>query len=174
MGKLLQKFLGCSLALAVLLAGAIGISPVLHVLIEHGGASTAHTHFGAKVSYSHTHSRLPAAAAAVKPLKPLRLQTAPPLTLFGLQPQSLFRSAARLASGLLHSIPAPPDGTDSSHTHHSLAQMLLSGAVEFSLDVPAVSPVCPSEQFAATPSTTVVRSFEWQAQTASRAPPLRA
>ena len=173
-----QQLLSFYLALCVAFAGAVGISPVLHVMVEHGGHGHTHSHAGLKngnaiAEHAHPH---PHPVPESQPAKSARIALpdhSPKL--FGFHLSDVYRAVGGWIAGAVDPLPVTPvDENGSSHTHHSLAQMLLSGTVEGVADVPPL--VCAPSVFTLSPessrSSFVASLFD--AQTASRGPPFAA
>lgn len=176
--QLCRQLITCYLAGCLAFAGVVGLSPVLHYGIEHGGRGSIHSHL---VSLPRVSKAGPAAQDG-------RHRHQHPRT--SQQPNRLFDhsfapsdfssiSLARLCHAFCHFLdgsgPASSQRSSSDdqrgHEHHSLAQMMVSGCVEQSLDVPLLD-LAPgalvAEKALAHP---LLLAFAWNAQTASRAPP---
>jgi hypothetical protein len=142
----LAQLLSCHLALCVASTGLVGVSPMLHHLVEHGGRGSVHSHQGrlshAFVTPRHGHSQA-AGDALGRPSPSER-----PLT------------------------PAPSSShEDSGHQHHSLPQLLANGLIEQHHDVPILRFSVVRWLVRARPTHTVLLSPDWNLQTASRGPP---
>jgi hypothetical protein len=170
-----RQIIACYVALCVAFAGAIGFSPTLHVWVEHGGHGAAHTHSAASVHaaihHEHPHPHRSEEAPTPPPARTLRISTAPPLTLFGLEVQDLFRGVNTLLAWACPVESSDPTHSESEHSHHSLAQMLAQGAVEALAVSPPVA-IAPHD-FNFSPLTTEAHlaTADWYAPTASRGPP---
>src|SRR4051812_23506401 len=112
------------LALSVALAGAVGLSPALHRLIEHGGLGPAHSHaFPAHERFQ------PAAQSSFADLLVHHQRAfALPAIPFG----KIWHNLAHFLTDA--SQPEPPSKNSRGHEHHSLAQMMASGFAEQALD----------------------------------------
>lgn len=178
--KRFRQLLSCYLALCVSLAGAIGISPVLHRLVEHGGQGPLHVHYSAPIT----------AEALAQPQDQASMH--PVRAHFAAQARS-HESFAHASGGLdcprirlsraLHALTHFLDGGASSsseraapgapagHRHGSLAQLMASGLVNqfaaISLLPPIPAPVLPNRSA----SISVWPETPWDAQSASRGPP---
>jgi hypothetical protein len=178
-----QQLIACYAALCVVLAGVVGRSPLLHVYLEHGGISAPHTHDGAggAANFVHTHvhphphphdvAELPKQSKPLFSARPILPHGEKPLTLFGLEPQDIYRAIGRAMKFAMDHLPAPAN-EGQNHTHHTLSQLLLSGAVEGALEITPL--VCAPERFAffAPLSKIHVVVAEWNASTATRGPPV--
>jgi hypothetical protein len=179
-----RQIISCYLALCVALAGAVGLSPVLHVMVEHGGHGHAHSHAGFQRSgkvtlehahnhpHSHPHSNFHSGSR--DQLSRLIAEKYPPQKLFGLELKDVYRAVGGWVAQAFEHLPqAPADNESGSHTHHSLAQMLLNGTVEGVADVPPL--VCAPILFRFSDQISSARfsASHFDAQSASRAPPAR-
>lgn len=175
-----QQLLSFCLVLCVALAGAVGLSPALHVFVEHGGHGASHTHLGAGgVAYSHEdvcppepgvfRTVVPPAAASQS--AKLFLAESKPLTLFGLQPQDMVHAFGRLIAKALAHLPAAPSPGNAGHTHHSLAQMLINGVVEGAAVAPLFAFAPEQFTFVSLLPDSRRASSNWYAPTAGRGPP---
>ena len=177
--KIWRQLVVSYLALCLAFAGVIGLSPVLHFWIEHGGQGPIHTHSGfvpqvSQSGHSHDGGRFHQhAQTAENPL---------PTGLFAHSYRSFELpniSLARLCHALCHLLqgvgpagsqqPFPND--KGGHEHHSLPQMMASGCVDQALDVPLLS-FTPGALVAPDfPALTLFLPSDWNAQTPSRGPP---
>ena len=175
-----QQLLSFYLALCVAFAGAVGLSPALHVFVEHGGEGRAHTHVGADgVAHSHVEGArskpgvfriaAPAETAARSVIIPSGAWK--PVTLLGLQPQDLGRSLERLFAKVAAHLPSAPAKNDAGHTHHSLPQMLVGGVVEGTVVAPCLVFAPETFAFVSLLSDPRPAPAPWYAPTASRGPP---
>lgn len=178
--RLGRRLIACYLALCFAFAGAVGVSPILHRLIEHGGQGPDHTHNhfvarGTDFESAHQHGDAPLhrhtpakvvprpAAALSHSFKPFEL---PKIPLNGIWRALNHFLAVASASE------SSPSKDKPRHEHHSLFQLIVSGLVEQPLDVPILSFVpfeFISRDFVA---EAFLAAHDWDAQTASRAPPL--
>lgn len=175
--KRMQQLVSCYLALCLVGGGAVGINPVLHRLIEHGGHGPAHTHISvapraASTEPLHQHGNGQLHSHA--PARPY------PAGLFehSYTPPGFPKiSLSRLWRGItqLFEAAASPDSAPSKdspgHEHHSLFQLLASGLVDQPIDVPILASVPASFVSYEFPATTPFVARDWDAQTASRGPP---
>jgi hypothetical protein len=174
-----RQFISCYLALCFAFAGAVGLSPVLHHLIEHGGKGTAHTHVGFTPpavsaghhhhhAHSHRNSHQPAEPHAAnwfthshKPFEFPKIS----LSRLGQALKHLLERNPPLNSG------SSPTDDDPEHEHHSLPQLLASGLIDQHLDSPLVQVAELAPTFLNVPCHGVPAVRDWDAQSASRAPP---
>lgn len=167
-----RQFTATSLVLCLLTAGAIGVSPVLHRLIEHGGQGGIHAHLAGKhASASHRNTRHPHAHGRFEQTR------SPELVEAKQERNSAAIHLIRLAHDWIHqpaghsSVPADSSSDEPNHEHHTLPQTLLNGLVEQHLDIPLLhKPVAMSDFIACSPETFFL-SRDLDAQSASRAPP---
>ncbi len=176
-----QQLIACYSALCVVLAGAVGRSPLLHVSVEHGGAAAPHTHVenDCALENAPVHNHPHPHGTVEQPTFPPRTFAAPPilrrgeksLTLFGLEPQDIYRAIGRVVMLAVERVPANPAKNGHDHTHHSLPELLLSGAVEGALQITPL--VCAPERFTffSPVAETRLVAAEWNASTATRGPP---
>jgi hypothetical protein len=175
-----QQWLSCYLVLCLVVASVVGLSPTLHWWIEHGGRGHAHAHAGLQKSrslereHAHPHRHDFSHAASRAQLPRLLVEKYPRPRLFGLEVKDVYRAVGGVLALLARHLPKAPPGDDDRepHTHHSLAQMLLSGAVEGTVDVSLVKGPAGFTR-ASLVSTTHFLTFDFNPQTASRAPPIR-
>ena len=88
----------------------------------------------------------------------------------------MYRAIGSLLARVLEHLPEAPvddNGDGEGHTHYSLAQMLLSGAVEGISDFPPLVYAPVVLTFSIRLSSTFVVACDFDPQTASRAPPVR-
>ncbi len=176
--KRIQQLTSCYLVLCLAFAGAIGISPCLHQLIEHGGNGPAHAHRGDASNFSitaHTHDhgivhpKILHSERATHPTdlfahsyKPFELPTIPL--------HQLWHAFSHLLD-----VPTPSESSTSNdgpgHGHHSLFQLIASGLVDQPLDLPLPSFVPYEFAFPNLSQPTFVAARDWDAQTATRGPP---
>lgn len=166
--KYLQRWLGGYLACCLALAGTVGLSPLLHQLIEHGGRGPLHTHGKARLSVAASHWQVHDQAHA-------------PFTMAGLGRAGEFRgplaeSAVLVAKPGVNSEPAPASnppasGDAADHEHHGLSQLLLNGLVEFSPDGLTVGVLFPPRLLEAFSPSPLMLAGGFDPQTASRGPP---
>ena len=171
-----QQLLSCYLVLCVAFAGAVGISPQLHLWFEHDGHGTAHTHsggsqaFASERSHAHPHAHLP--SATFKVASPSRLVAADHSpALFGFKLIDVYRIAGQWLAQAAEHLPVESSSDAPKHTHHSLAQMLSSGAVEFLAVVPPLVREPTVFIFFSAEISIAVSESGFDPQTASRAPP---
>jgi hypothetical protein len=200
MKKRFAQLVACYLALSLAFGGAVALSPILHVWIEHGGKAGPHTHLTLPpevVAASHRQGvqhRHPDALDAAHELWHTRELSHPPSPAsvstqahgHGLFVHSYEPFRPPNLATLRHSLhvvfhflggrapassePAPP-GDRPGHQHNSLPQLLAGGAVEQHLDFPLLQPVPVSWTFRVLPSHTPLLVDDWDAQMASRGPP---
>jgi hypothetical protein len=167
-----QQLLSCCLAFCVAFAGAVGLSPTLHVQVEHGGHGHAHSHAGfhkgAGIAAEHPRE----ASRSNMRLARLFAEKYPQPKLFGLDLREIYRAVgSRIARALQPREDAPNDPAGDGHAHDSLAQMLLSGAVEGLSDVPPLAGDPTGFMIFTEGYSAVWAASDFEAQTASRAPP---
>lgn len=154
-----RQFVAVYLAAALALAGATGLSPLLHQLIEHGGHGAPHVHHGA------------GAAQQVR-LKGKLARKHASFTL----PKFSAKWLRQLAHCLAHTAekstddPAAPTDTP-GHQHHGLAQTLASGLVDAPAPAELSFYVAPGilRDLPRVPARVSARELD--RQTAGRAPP---
>ncbi len=182
MNRRWQSFIAWSLAVCFALAGAVAIHPALHRWVEHGGSGHDHHHLGAQHAHPHPDLVLePSVSDSLSSLGGRRgseqcpsssrvAADADALTLFGLQPQDLYRAVAQWLARATESAPVPEG--ESGHTHHSLPQLLASGLVEGAVEIsPLVFRPESHLWFSSVPESRVVISVFF-APTAGRGPPV--
>jgi len=171
----LRPFIAGYLILCLALAGMVGLSPVLHQLIEHGGRGPLHTHYGVKeitvtdlpvgdIVCLNEHER--AALHGEEPVRALRTH-------------QTFKLPTAQVARLLHALAdwfggteSSPDKNGSQHEHHSLAQLLASGLVDQPLDAPLILHFSAPFTFRFFRTDALILDAGWDAQTAGRAPPV--
>jgi hypothetical protein len=164
--------------------GTVGLSPDLHRLIEHGNRGPAHTHHvsGAtallaksdehKAAHTRPHSH-PHAHPQAGPSygqEPFTHDHA-----FGL-PMVLVSRVLHAIGGLFLNDESVSSESSSSpenpeHHHDSLPQLLASGLIEQFLEAPSLVCALILVPFVSSASEGSVLTHDWDAQTASRAPP---
>ena len=181
--KRFHQLISCYLALGFVFAGAVGLSPVLHQLIEHGGRGPVHTHSGREATANvlavwhndgdgrfHQHLLRPPSAEQVRPKKPFTEADK-----FELPDIPLSRALLALTrifeSGAAHPLESSPSDSAPGHQHHSLPQMLLTGLLDQCSDVPLAEFVFAPAIFLAPPADVLLLASDWDAQTLSRGPP---
>ena len=188
--KRLSQIISAYVALCLALAGLVGVSPTLHLWIEHGGQGTPHLHnrgianseFPQSVNYhrhadgsshdiDHRHPEGPGLGRGVSHLgflpthRPFAMPTVP-LARMG-------RALLRVLCGeLTHSSDSSSPLNQPGHHHHGLAQLLSHGLVELVMDIPPLSYPPVSFALQALPADAFLPDSKWEAQTASRGPPL--
>lgn len=177
--KRCQQWLSAYLVLCLVFASAAGLSPLLHFWLDHGGEGAAHTHrAGGEVAAVHVHPHPrphdlpPQGFVRAESFSRPQLTTERPLKLFGLEPTDIYRAVGRLVARVFADGAAAPEEPTSQHTHHTLSQLLLSGAVEGAVVI--FAPVVAPMEFTCVSSfpENVFVASDWNAQTASRGPPL--
>lgn len=123
--RFVRQFLSVWLALSCALAGMVGLSPLLHQWVEHGGQGPAHIHRGSGVASAHAH-------------KPGHAH-------------SHDHSPGHSHAGHHHHHGGDHDEPGPDHEHGSLAQLLASGLVDLNdglvFDAAGVSQVVARIQF---------------------------
>jgi hypothetical protein len=171
-----QQLISAYVALCFALAGVIGLNPALHVGMEHGGQGALHLHLGGNgrvVGAHHAHPHPHEWESFSPPASQTsRLATGASLTLFGLEPQDIYRAVGCWLARMTESLPATPQPDEPGHTHHSLAQLLLGGFVEGTIEIepPVVAPE-PCSLFGPVPESVTVAG-EFYSPTAGRGPPV--
>lgn len=185
----MRQLTACYLALCLAAGGAVGLSPVLHHLIEHGGQGPRHVHWGlapraasapearAEAHHhgdEHWHRHDAEPVRAIESRRTSLLEHS--VERHGVRKFSLSRLARGLArlietAAPAHPRPAHPADAPADHRHDSVFQLLAGGLVDQAPDaLPTVflpSPRVPC----ATPASRPAVIRDWDAQTASRGPP---
>lgn len=177
----LRQIITVYVVACLVLAAMAGVSPSLHVLLEHGGLGAAHVH-GRKANRlpAHAHANVPAEAHAQG--HPHTHSSALPAknSLF-VHEVGAFPSVDELAvliwnrvhAWLEHSNPAPvPPDPASEHRHDSLTSLMSEGAIEHA--APASLCVAMSGGFCYRLPALVTRTvaIDWDPQSSPRAPPV--
>ena len=175
MMRLLTPWIACYLALCFAFAGAVGVSPGLHRLVEHVGQGPAHTHFGFR---SQAASAVPLhqhgdgrwhTDAEVNP-RPAGLFQHSSGSFQLPDVSRLWHGLSRLFEQAASSESSPSKGVP-AHEHHSLFQLMASGLV----DQPLLAEILPSIPLASVSLSFVANApfvaRDWDAQTSSRGPP---
>ena len=144
------RLIACYLILCLVMASVASISPTWHVWLDHGGSGPAHTHStDAKMARVHSHPHP----------DELKFEDFLPAPTLG-DGQRLKRPKA-----------TPPEEDASHHTHHSLSQLLLSGAIEGAVTLVALGREPAEFVFiSAFPQSDFIAS-NWNTQTSGRGPP---
>jgi hypothetical protein len=198
MKKRLAQLVTCYLALCLVFGGAVALSPILHVWIEHGGKAGPHTHLIlqpeiAAVAHPQeihpSHADAPGFAHALSHAFGLSHAPSPSSVSTQASADGLFvhdyepfrppnlaalRHSLHVVFHLLGGRAPPasePSGDRPGHQHHSLPQLLAGGLVEQFLNLPLLPPAPVSLTLRALPAHTPLRVNDWDAQTASRGPP---
>ncbi|HWN93940.1 MAG TPA: hypothetical protein VNT99_02815 [Methylomirabilota bacterium] len=182
-----QQVVSWYLVFCLVFAGAVGLSPILHLWVEHGGEGRAHIHIHAghatsgaisgKHAHPHPHRHdAPTAHGfhrSAHAARALLVEKYKQPTLLGWEVQDVYRAVSRLFARVLEQSPYTPPDDANGHTHDSLPQLLLAGAVEGAW--PVLPFVCAplGIEFSSTLSFSVFLAADFEAQTASRAPPAR-
>ncbi|MEO5616678.1 MAG: hypothetical protein ABIS67_02825 [Candidatus Eisenbacteria bacterium] len=170
----LRQLVAVYLAVTLAIAGAAGLSPLLHQLLEHSGQGAPHLHHGGVLARVDEPSNK---APAVVPGEVLRVRLKSS-AVQGHRPFSLPKLSLRLLHQLSHGPvdhsgePVPPASPDApGHQHHSLAQTLASGLVEAPGSA-GLAPFAAPEILRVTPQVPVrLSARELDRQSAGRAPP---
>jgi hypothetical protein len=183
--RAVQQFVASYLVLCLALAGAVGISPVLHQLVEHGGHGDAHVHVGTashpqQPGFVHRHEHgLEHSHDAAPGQHQVQDSGRPGLfvhSVRGIETSELVRRAWQFVESIFDSAveqdDPSPDSDKTDHEHHSLAQLLASGLAESSVDLPLLEAEFGPVIFGLASPDMLVLSVGWNAQTASRGPPL--
>jgi len=148
-----QQITACYLVLSLVIAIIAGSSPAWHVWLDHDGGP-AHTHSAnGKIASSHSHLRF-----QHKP-KELRFED--------------FLPAPTLGDGQRLSRPAATTSKEdaSHHTHHSLSQLLLSGAIEGAVVLIAPTPEPTEFSFITVFAESILIASDKSTPTSERGPP---
>jgi hypothetical protein len=173
--KRIQPLISLYLALCLAGGGAVALSPTLHRLIEHGGHGDAHTHAAILArdgrpgevhqhEDGHWHSH-----PAERPRRVLLFEHTfdpPTISLTG-----IWHRFARFLEAATAEDSAPAN-EGPGHQHHSLFQLLAAGFVDQPLDAPCLLSLPPAHVVCEVPPANQFTAFEWDAQTASRGPPV--
>lgn len=192
----LLQLVSAYLAICVALAGSVGVNPLLHRWVEHGGQGPAHVHLRAP-AHAHPHAPAPfrnidpAASAPrtvdavprgfgrvfVHPHAAFDLPTAPLAELWHALSHLLGERSSDSSTGSDPDSRSPspsdraPDPSDPGHRHDSLVQLLTDGLVEMNPETGlpglAFNPVACVPGFPDLPP----REVRWDALTAGRGPP---
>lgn len=183
--KRLRHIVSWYVALCVAFAGVVGISPLLHQVVEHGGRGPAHVH--ARIARSHTppvhpHHHGPSERSHDSFVFPFPESSPSPGSVF-VHGHPSFRfpteSLARLWHALGHFISGDPedpygtpfDPSHPDHSHHSLAQLMADGLVEGVIDLPRLPGLSSPTSKVCSPFQALLPNPPWDAQTAGRGPP---
>lgn len=115
--RIVKVAIGWYLVLCLVLAGAVGLSPLLHVWLEHGGVGAAHVHWSGVAAHSEPPYPHP-------DYRKLLVNHGDAFDLPDLR--TLGRLLALFVPGNEHD----HSKQRSQHEHQSLAQLMLSGLVE--------------------------------------------
>ncbi len=175
--KRIQQITSCYLVLCLAFAGAIGISPVLHQLIEHGGNGSAHSHRGdasnsSSTAHTHDHGRIHPHTHSERATRPKELfaHSYKTFKLPTIPVRKLWHAFGHLLNFPTSSESSPTNGGP-GHEHQSLFQLMASGLVDQPLDLPPLSFVPFEFIFYNLSQPTLVVARDWDAQTATRGPP---
>lgn len=173
-----RQLLAAYLAVCLALAGLVGISPALHVLVEHGGNGPSHVH-RAELQQSarktsgtlhehgesgHTHSHPP----APEPDTHLFVHSSGALPRVDVLASTFWH---HVHEWLRHRDSASSQQSAGDHHHDSLASLLVSGLIDgASTDVDSVV-YLHAREFCVAPLVTIPRGCDWDAQSAPRGPP---
>jgi hypothetical protein len=170
----LRQFVAVYLAVVLAVAGATGLSPLLHQLIEHGGHGVPHLHHGNSRALAVERDN-PEASGAQRGVVRVRLKGS---ATQGHQPFTLPKASLLWLHHLSHWLvdhtkeSVPDDSSDASgHQHHSLAQTLASGLIEAPASAELSLSVAPGILRDNPRVPDRVSAHELDRQTAGRAPP---
>jgi len=175
----IRQLVSLYLALCLVLAGAVGLSPSLHRLIEHGGKGGAHVHGRQEFQSSATahhhdanygHSHPPALSTSIRSGHLLvHAENAFPSTDVLLA--RLWHSLQRLFDAEEFSHDHKSNHKDTSHHHDSLASLLAGGLINH-VDLSADPlPSAPLTDVRVPSLVSRLSSFDWNAQATTRGPP---
>jgi hypothetical protein len=184
----LQQLIAAYLALCLAFAGAVGMNPTLHHWVEHGGHGPEHTHSGvwgggldiadayeAGVRHVHAPGRVHAHGQDQPARRPIR-QGLFAHSIRAFETPELLNRVGRFIRDVLCGSASPcdsaPDQDGHGHEHHSLAQSLAGGLVESNADVPLPPANEAIVRFISLPPDALWLTDRWDAQTASRGPPV--
>lgn len=179
----LRQFIAAYLAACLMLAGAVGLSPALHTLVEHGGRGNAHVHgrFDFDPAHSSSHRHADGEEHSHAPTEiPTGSGDGRSARIFVHSPDAfpgadvlVVRLWQRVQDWLAQqeSPPASPDA-GGEHHHDSLASSLAGGLID------QADPVvcCDSEPNSVTlrdsPSSDRVHAFDRENRFSPRGPPV--
>jgi hypothetical protein len=158
----------------LVLAGAIGVSPWLHWLVEHDGHGTAHSHVG-QVEFE-------GATVAAEARWRAHSQGGGHVHHHHhhFEAEGHFRlpsDDSRLSGGLAQGsnekddAGSEPEHSDPAHHHDSLPQWLISGLLEQCGYAPALPPFSAASAYLSPATFAILPDAAWDLQTASRGPP---
>lgn len=148
-----QQSIACYLVLCLVLASIAGSSPTWHAWLDHDGGP-AHTHLAdGKITPAHSHLR-----SHPQP-KELRFEDFLPAPISG-DGKRLNRPPA-----------TAPQEDASAHTHQSLSQLLLSGAIEGAVILFAPAPAPAEFSFVSAFPQSILIAADQNTQTSERGPP---
>jgi hypothetical protein len=170
----MRQLVSCYLTLCLLGGGTVALNPVLHLWIEHGGHGPMHYHAGGAIHAAHPQPQRHAEGPNCDPA----LVQPPPAGRFvhAGEPFGLPKIALRLWHALADLfVTASSDDTPAengpAHNHDSIFQLLAAGLVEPSTCAPGLprAPGLTARAFATADTRDIIK--DWDAQSASRAPP---
>lgn len=159
------------LVLCFAFAGAVGLSPFLHQLIEHGGHGAWHTHRGEGKHLGFAHESVPvelqteATSHNEVRQRPVFTRNHRPFKL----PTAQFARLTGVMADLL-GVPEHPIG-EGEHEHHSLAQLLANGLLDQHIEIPIAPHFVPSGSYLLLSADELLLASIWNAQTPDRGPP---
>lgn len=178
----LRQSIAAYLAACLVLAGAIGLSPALHTLVEHGGTGAPHIHgrldfahaqamphrHGGDEEHTHVPSEIPLASSSDRAVKIF----AHSADAFPGADVLVARLWERLQEWLAQRDSSEPQSEQNGgHHHDSLASLLAAGLIELSESLVPCLAEPPAATLRFSPSSDRVPAFDWQAQSAPRGPP---
>jgi hypothetical protein len=183
----LQQLIAAYVALCLAFAGAVGMNPTLHHWVEHGGHGPEHTHYGVRgggldmahaheagVRHVHAPGRVHAHGQDQPARRPIR-QGLFAHSIRAFETPELLNRVGRFIRDVLCGSASPrdsaPDQDGHGHEHHSLAQSLAGGLVETNVDAPLLQANETIVGFVSLPPEALLLADQWDAQSASRAPP---
>ena len=155
--------------LCLALAGAVGLSPYLHQLIEHGGHGALHTHPGNDDLVFESSTKLSSIrTTALEQSHPKRTlnRNHRPFRLPVNHLATMVKALGELINGPASETPHGPD-----HEHHSLSQLLASGLLDQHIDFPVLPHFVPSGSYTFLSPDELLLASIWNAQTPDRGPP---
>lgn len=181
----LSQIISAYVALCLALAGMVGLSPSLHLLIEHGGLGTPHRHALDSIATGNFHHHADgsshdadhqAPGIRAKGLGPLHIGFTPTHQPFEL-PSIRLPQAGRallqfLAGASNHPEESPSPDQQSNHHFNSLTQLLSHGLVEVVVDLRPQTWLVTTFIWRTQPAEAFLSDPGWEAQTATRGPPL--
>ena len=175
----IRQLVSLYLVLCLVLAGAVGLSPSLHRLIEHGGRGGEHVHGHLNLHSSAATHHHDAASEHSYPPAPTTSVSASHLLVHA---EETFPSTDVLLARLWHNLQRlfsaeesagshESKSEDTDHHHDSLAGLLAGGLIDHvDLSVDSI-PAAPQTDVGVPTLVSRFPSFDWNAQATTRGPP---